>query len=104
VTWQCYPLAAGWWWLSRQITREHGYCKLKCSDPYDKPPKLTATCSHCHIAWHAGEGLAAQFLESVDQIETVDPSGSAFQQTCANWNAYYPSKADYLRDYAESGI
>lgn len=60
--------------------------------------------SQCHIAWHAGEGLAAQFLESAGQIETVDPSGAAFQQTCNNWRAYCPSKAYYLRDYAESGI
>ncbi|KAA8576748.1 hypothetical protein EYC84_006813 [Monilinia fructicola] len=47
---------------------------------------------HCHIAWHASEGLALQFVESessiASQIGTVDVA--AFQDTCAAWNAWTP--------------
>ncbi|RDW60840.1 hypothetical protein BP6252_12223 [Coleophoma cylindrospora] len=57
---------------------------------------------HCHIAWHAGQGLAVQFLETEPQIEAVNPSGAAFQTTCKNWNAWYPAKAYYLKE--DSGI
>lgn len=41
---------------------------------------------HCHIAWHVSEGLAVQFLEAPSQI--VYPDQTAYQKTCANWNAY----------------
>ncbi|RDW60551.1 hypothetical protein BP6252_11934 [Coleophoma cylindrospora] len=57
---------------------------------------------HCHIAWHAGEGLAVQFLESESSIPSVNSVSAAWEQTCANWDAYYPSKAVYLKD--DSGI
>lgn len=53
-------------------------------------------------AWHAGEGLAVQFLESKDEIDTVNPLGTEFQSTCDAWNEYYPSKAAYLK--YDSGI
>jgi hypothetical protein len=53
---------------------------------------------HCHIAWHASEGLAMQFVESTDSIKTsgaisnwdtaVDNGGS----TCTNWNSYIPKQ------------
>lgn len=90
-------------WLFRQTTL--GMALVTSTDrPLQDYANNHIRNSHCHIAWHAGEGLAAQFLESASQIEVVDPSGAAFQQTCSNWKAYYPSKAYYLRDYAESGI
>ncbi|KAK6084490.1 extracellular dihydrogeodin oxidase [Seiridium cupressi] len=54
---------------------------------------------HCHIAWHASEGLAMQFVESPGNILTsgaianwdsaVDNGGS----TCSNWNSYIPNEA-----------
>ena len=59
---------------------------------------------HCHIAWHASEGMAVQFLESADKIDSINPTGAQFQKTCKNWNAYYPSKAYWLRDGYDSGI
>ncbi|KAL3421060.1 multicopper oxidase [Phlyctema vagabunda] len=48
---------------------------------------------HCHIAWHAGEGLAAQFLESKDLIQSVNPITNQFTDTCQKWGAYYPTAA-----------
>ncbi|KAI9650066.1 Laccase-1 [Ciborinia camelliae] len=49
---------------------------------------------HCHIAWHASEGLALQFVESessiVPTIGTADVS--VFQDTCAKWDAWVPTE------------
>lgn len=53
-------------------------------------------------AWHAAGGLAMNFLESVDTIDSVDPIQSSFTDTCASWNAYYPANSVYLKD--DSGI
>ena len=54
---------------------------------------------HCHIAWHIGLGLGAQFLEEPSQITpTITPS---FEQQCKSWNAYYPG-ALYKED--DSGL
>ncbi|KAH8646335.1 laccase-1 [Xylariales sp. PMI_506] len=51
---------------------------------------------HCHIAWHASEGLAMQFVESTDSILTSgaignwDTAADNGAETCANWNSYIP--------------
>ncbi|PKS09340.1 hypothetical protein jhhlp_003954 [Lomentospora prolificans] len=43
---------------------------------------------HCHIAWHAGQGLSMQFLESVADIPpTVDLS--ILEPVCSIWSDYY---------------
>lgn len=47
---------------------------------------------HCHIAWHAGEGLAVQFLESESTILSTSSLSSDFASTCASWDAWYPAK------------
>lgn len=57
---------------------------------------------HCHIAWHSDEGFAVQFLESVDQIESIDPVGTDFDDQCNAWKSYYPANAAYLKH--DSGI
>ncbi|KAF2726351.1 multicopper oxidase [Polychaeton citri CBS 116435] len=56
---------------------------------------------HCHIAWHADEGLAVQFLEARDQIQSVSPYPSDFDSQCSAWDAYQP-KAAYAKH--DSGI
>lgn len=59
---------------------------------------------HCHIAWHVGEGLSLQFLERPADIpgdykSTVQ--GTAWQNTCANWNTYYANSP--IKQY-DSGL
>jgi hypothetical protein len=43
---------------------------------------------HCHIAWHVGLGLGAQFLERADDLrgQGVDQQ---WRDQCRDWNAYY---------------
>ncbi|EXJ89106.1 hypothetical protein A1O3_02170 [Capronia epimyces CBS 606.96] len=43
---------------------------------------------HCHIAWHVGLGLGAQFLEEPDLIRTTLGIGQDWKQECAQWNSY----------------
>jgi hypothetical protein len=62
---------------------------------------------HCHIAWHASEGLAMQFIESVDSISSSgaianwDTATQNGGKTCSNWNSYIPGEAHEQND---SGI
>ncbi|SPN99703.1 related to Laccase-1 [Cephalotrichum gorgonifer] len=43
---------------------------------------------HCHIAWHAGQGLSVQFLERVADIPgTVQLSD--IEPVCTQWTEYY---------------
>ncbi|CAI4210963.1 unnamed protein product [Parascedosporium putredinis] len=43
---------------------------------------------HCHIAWHAGQGLSMQFLETVSEIPgTVNLA--ELEPTCSIWTQYY---------------
>ncbi|OAA65495.1 laccase [Niveomyces insectorum RCEF 264] len=45
---------------------------------------------HCHIAWHASEGLSAQFLEQPSKIrQAMDLN--AVSGNCANWRTYEPT-------------
>lgn len=56
---------------------------------------------HCHIAWHASQGLAMQFVESESSIAIGMSDTAIFEDTCANWNAYIPIE---LFDEDDSGI
>jgi len=56
---------------------------------------------HCHIAWHASQGFALQFVESEDEILSTFAEDTTFQDTCSAWNAYIPIQA-YEQD--DSGI
>ena len=56
---------------------------------------------HCHIAWHASEGLAMQFVESETSISVSMTDTNAFEDVCAVWNEYTPTEI-YLQD--DSGI
>ncbi|KAK0940342.1 laccase, multicopper oxidase, benzenediol:oxygen oxidorectuctase [Friedmanniomyces endolithicus] len=57
---------------------------------------------HCHIAWHADEGLAVQFLESASTIGTVAQIPSDFASQCSAWDSYYNGHPAYLQH--DSGI
>ncbi|CZT41233.1 probable Laccase-2 [Rhynchosporium secalis] len=56
---------------------------------------------HCHIAWHASQGLAMQFVESESQIEASISDPTLLNDTCTAWNSY-TSRALYDQD--DSGI
>jgi FtsP/CotA-like multicopper oxidase with cupredoxin domain len=58
---------------------------------------------HCHIAWHASEGFAMQFVESESQISLTISSddASTFADTCAAWGSYEPTMT-YKQD--DSGV
>jgi len=61
---------------------------------------------HCHIAWHAAQGLSLQFLERKNEIKGVQPAGSvdSLNQGCSEWKSWYNSAArKYTADY-DSGI
>jgi FtsP/CotA-like multicopper oxidase with cupredoxin domain len=42
---------------------------------------------HCHIAWHVGLGLAAQFLERPDEISGLG-IGQDWRDECSQWDNY----------------
>ena len=63
--------------------------------PADNPG---AWLMHCHIAWHIGEGLGVQFLESKDQFPAYPAD---YDQTCADWSTYYAT-APYKK--TDSGL
>jgi len=56
---------------------------------------------HCHIAWHASQGLAMQFVESESSIAIGMSDTAIFEDTCSAWAAYAPTEP-YLQD--DSGI
>jgi FtsP/CotA-like multicopper oxidase with cupredoxin domain len=45
--------------------------------------------AHCHIAWHASESLAWQFVERESEITGTLTSADTFLDTCAAWDTYY---------------
>ncbi|PPJ53188.1 hypothetical protein CBER1_11893 [Cercospora berteroae] len=57
---------------------------------------------HCHIAWHADDGFAVQFIESQQTMLDIDPITAEFSQQCNTWRDYYPEQAEYLQ--TDSGI
>ncbi|KAK5631725.1 hypothetical protein RRF57_007439 [Xylaria bambusicola] len=49
---------------------------------------------HCHIAWHASNGLALSFLERASELKTqITPTQKkAYADNCAAWNSYWDSQ------------
>ncbi|KAF9696035.1 hypothetical protein EKO04_006232 [Ascochyta lentis] len=54
--------------------------------PADNPG---AWVMHCHIAWHASQGLSMQFLERKGEIQGVIGSTSDFKKGCDEWDGYW---------------
>jgi len=44
---------------------------------------------HCHIAWHASEALAWQYVERESEITATLSDPESFLETCAAWDDYY---------------
>ncbi|KAK3314568.1 Cupredoxin [Apodospora peruviana] len=43
---------------------------------------------HCHIAWHASEGLSLEFVESREQIVITPEDEATVRGTCTTWDAF----------------
>jgi hypothetical protein len=56
---------------------------------------------HCHVSWHVGLGLGAQFLEDADDIAKTVGGKNALNKQCEAWNSYYAT-ALYKED--DSGL
>jgi hypothetical protein len=56
---------------------------------------------HCHIAWHASQGFALQFVERESEITATIKDSQAFNDTCRSWDNYIPGQR-YKQD--DSGI
>ncbi|KAK3313228.1 multicopper oxidase-domain-containing protein [Apodospora peruviana] len=57
--------------------------------------------AHCHIAWHASQGLSLEFVESQDSIKPSDADSKQFRDTCDAWRKKEPSLPWHQED---SGI
>lgn len=60
---------------------------------------------HCHIAWHASQGLAVQLIERASEIPAlIQASTGSMMSTCQTWTTFYNSlqQADNQQD--DSGI
>ncbi len=56
---------------------------------------------HCHIAWHASQGLGLEFLESPQSIVVSTTDQQVFNDTCNTWVSKYMNTT-WPRD--DSGI
>jgi hypothetical protein len=57
---------------------------------------------HCHIAWHASQSLALQFVERESEIGAlIEPIIEEFEDVCEKWDEYARSPV-YHQD--DSGI
>ncbi|KAF1817586.1 laccase precursor [Eremomyces bilateralis CBS 781.70] len=46
---------------------------------------------HCHIAWHASQGLSMQFVERKDEILSTIGNLDDYNQGCIEWKRYWNS-------------
>jgi FtsP/CotA-like multicopper oxidase with cupredoxin domain len=53
---------------------------------------------HCHIAWHASEGLALQFVETEAEIVSSLSSSSVMTDACSAWNTYNATEIYFQED------
>lgn len=56
---------------------------------------------HCHIAWHASQGFALQFVEREGEIAATVKNGAEMDANCKRWEEY-EERARYEQD--DSGI
>ncbi|KAK3393518.1 lcc2, laccase [Podospora didyma] len=56
---------------------------------------------HCHIAWHASQGLSLEFVESQSSITVDQADKDAFNDTCNAWNEW---KQNEVFPQDDSGI
>ena len=47
---------------------------------------------HCHIAWHASQGLSLEFVESQSDISVTLTDTDIFMDQCSSWDVYTASE------------
>ena len=47
---------------------------------------------HCHVAWHASQGLALQFVERGSEVTAMIQDKMQIDDTCAAYNADTPNQ------------
>lgn len=47
---------------------------------------------HCHIAWHASQGLSLEFVEDQSDIAVTLTDTDTFMDQCSSWDAYTTSE------------
>lgn len=60
---------------------------------------------HCHIAWHASQGLSLEFVETESQISKLSVSTNEktdMTDTCDAWTTYTGTSNYFAQD--DSGI
>jgi len=60
---------------------------------------------HCHIAWHASQGLSLEFVETESQIAKLSinsAQSTVLTDTCNAWSAYTATSEYFGQD--DSGI
>lgn len=63
---------------------------------------------HCHIAWHASQGLSMQFMERMSEIKGSLGDTSTLTNGCNDWDSYWPEgsspSGNRPYDQTDSGI
>ncbi len=50
---------------------------------------------HCHIAWHASEGLVTTAIIKQQDIVVPPQQEAIIQSQCKDWSAYYETRRAY---------
>jgi hypothetical protein len=60
---------------------------------------------HCHIAWHASQGLSLQLVERDSEIPALmEENIESMNDTCTTWVPFYNSSAQADDKQDDSGI
>ncbi|OCK85973.1 multicopper oxidase [Lepidopterella palustris CBS 459.81] len=57
---------------------------------------------HCHVAWHASQGLSMGFLERKDEIKDAIGDVTSFTEGCAAWTSWW--NGDHAYKLTDSGV
>jgi Multicopper oxidase len=59
---------------------------------------------HCHIIWHVDGGLALQWLERPDEIDTKSYLSSSFDKECSALSTYEAASPHHVKSSGSSGL
>lgn len=59
---------------------------------------------HCHIIWHVDGGLALQYVERPDEIDTGSYLGSSFESECSSLKSYQSANPSHIHSSGSSGL